>query len=122
MTDEHIKEMLNGIINNDEKWEYTHIDRNGDYTPWKPYKLGDEIHDDWEYRKVETWYVLYGNDCYPYYIDKSVMDGENIFSQAQKKNAKNGLKNIHRKLGWKNILKIILQNILNILHQEWGGY
>lgn len=57
MTDEQIKKMLNGIINNDEKWEYTHIDRNGDYTPWKPYKLGNEIHDNWEYRKVEKWYV-----------------------------------------------------------------
>lgn len=26
-------------------------------TEWKPYKLGEEIHSDWEYRKIEQWYV-----------------------------------------------------------------
>lgn len=57
MTEKQIKEMLSGIINNGEKWEYTHIDRNGDYTPWKLYKLGEAIYENWEYRKVEKWYV-----------------------------------------------------------------
>lgn len=59
MTEEQIKEMLNGIINNGEKWEgrkktgYDPIDELYTYTEWQPYKLGDEIHDDYEYRKVE---------------------------------------------------------------------
>lgn len=68
MTEEQKKEMLNGIINNGEKWEGRCTKKlfcfNNYNTPcednhkWQPYKLGDEIHDDWEYRKVETWYVF----------------------------------------------------------------
>ena len=68
MTEEQIKEMLNGIINNGEKWECRPIikannaidleEKQNRYNfKYEPYKLGDEIHDDWEYRKVETLYV-----------------------------------------------------------------
>lgn len=71
MTDEQIKEMLNGIINNGEKWECRPIEIE-DYVDissddWQPYKLGDEIHADWEYRKVKTWLEeklsFYDQDC-----------------------------------------------------------
>lgn len=55
MTEEQIKEMYLGIINNGEKWE-----RKANYSDdceWQLYKLGEGIHEDWEYRKVEkkTW-------------------------------------------------------------------
>lgn len=64
MTEENIKEMLNGIINNGEKWECRCLKQeccsDCDYSCvknkiWQSYKLGNAIHDDWEYRKVETW-------------------------------------------------------------------
>lgn len=57
MTEEKIKEMLNGIINNGEKWEYRWCTADG-WSNWKEYKLGYEIYDGYEYRKVEknkTW-------------------------------------------------------------------
>lgn len=57
MTEEQIKEMLNGIINNDEKWEYRWCTADG-WSSWKDYKLGYEIYDNYEYRKVDVWYVL----------------------------------------------------------------
>lgn len=63
MTEEQKKEMLNGIINNGEKWEcrqktgYDPIDELYTYTEWQPYKLGDDIHNDYEYRKIKTWFV-----------------------------------------------------------------
>lgn len=65
MTENEIKEMLNGIINNDEKWEcrkeigYDQIDELYIYSEWKPYKLGDEIRSDYEYRKVEKYIVFF---------------------------------------------------------------
>lgn len=86
MTEKQIKEMLNGIINNGEKWEcrpkgyycseeQKYVDKQCDYDAcghtcrddcyddWHPYKLGDEIHKDWEYRKEEhtkkTWLEEY---------------------------------------------------------------
>ena len=63
MTEEQKKEMLNGIINNGEKWEcrkvVTTVAFGVDlHSDWLPYKLGDEIHSNWEYRKVEKWYVV----------------------------------------------------------------
>lgn len=79
MTDEQIKEMLNGIINNGEKWECrecneldTRTDLNKHKFEWQPYKIGEGIHEDWEYRKVETWleeylYSNYGENA-QYYI------------------------------------------------------
>lgn len=71
MKEEQIKEMLNGIINNDEKWECRHsvqVNKSIDFpeyewSNWQTYKLGEEIHEDWEYRKVEkkTWLEEYLN-------------------------------------------------------------
>lgn len=60
MTEEQIKEMLNGIINNGEKWEYRWCTADG-WSNWKDYKLGYEIFDNYEYRKVEkkTWLEEY---------------------------------------------------------------
>lgn len=67
MTEEQIKEMYLEIINNSEKWEcrcqkqeccsdcaFSCIENK----IWQPYKLGEGIHEDWEYRKVEKWYVV----------------------------------------------------------------
>ena len=70
MTQEQIKGMLNGIINNGEKWECRPIikannafdleEKQNRYNfKYEPYKLGDEIHADWEYRKVKNWYEDY---------------------------------------------------------------
>lgn len=64
MTEEQIKEMLNGIINNGEEWEgrpkyandcdhWCSLCYISGKCLWQPYKLGDEIHDNWEYRKKE---------------------------------------------------------------------
>lgn len=33
-------------------------DRVYDYMQWKRVKLGDAIHDNYEYRKLETWYIV----------------------------------------------------------------
>lgn len=68
MTDEQVKSMLKDIINNGSEYECKpnfecdtdgcDICRYKGYCDWRPYKLGDEIHPDWEYRKVEKWYVF----------------------------------------------------------------
>lgn len=65
MTEDKIKEMLKDIVDNDTEYEFTYKDYNGDYVPWIPFKLGYEIRDDYEYRKVEkTWLEKYlENDC-----------------------------------------------------------
>lgn len=69
MTDKQIKEMLNGIINNGEEWECRPIEIE-DYVDissddWQPYKLGDEIHADWKYRKVELKKKSWLKERYP---------------------------------------------------------
>lgn len=63
MKEEEIKNMLSDIINNNAEYEGKPAAKSGKTFPpkyylWKPYKLGDEVHPDWDYRKVETWYVV----------------------------------------------------------------
>lgn len=60
MTENEIKIMLNGIINNNEVWEYRCSSKNECSTcmigkctikNWKPYRLGYAINPNFEYRK-----------------------------------------------------------------------
>lgn len=88
MTEEHIKEMLNGIINNGEKWECRALPHCGICFEehcqtlcahkWQPYKLGDEIHADWEYRKVETWCVFKCKDNIYLRGKKEILENDHI--------------------------------------------
>lgn len=62
MTENEIKEMLLDIINNGAEYECRFEGDRGDppfnNKEWIPYNLGEEIHIDWGYRKVEKWYVF----------------------------------------------------------------
>lgn len=78
MTEEQIKEMLNGIINNGEKWEYRWCTADG-WSNWKDYKLGYEIFDDYEYRKVETWYVYGEMGLEPFISKEDRNSGTKLF-------------------------------------------
>lgn len=89
MIEEQIKEMLNGIINNGEKWEgrpkYANVcDQKCSLCHisgkclWQPYKLGDEIHADWEYRKVETWCVFKCKDNIYLRGKKEILENDRI--------------------------------------------
>ena len=58
-------EMYKSLGEGDE-WEYRECDEHVDTVApgyneykfeWKPYTLGEEIHSDWHYRKIEKWYV-----------------------------------------------------------------
>lgn len=64
MTETKMGEMIADIINNDARYEVKKCNRECNVSDddlycdcgnkkWVPYKLGDEIHLDWEYRKVE---------------------------------------------------------------------
>ena len=61
MKEKEIKEMLGGIINNNEKWECRPIKKAGYINitgyKWRPFILGDKINDNWEYRKCELFHV-----------------------------------------------------------------
>lgn len=54
MTNEEIKEMYKSLANGDD-WEYKRKDFG--FIKWLPYKLGEEIYPDCEYRKAPIWYV-----------------------------------------------------------------
>lgn len=60
MTEKEKRNMLQSVINGDE-WEcrenMTSEFDEPSYTDWKPYKLGEAIHDDWQYRKALTCYI-----------------------------------------------------------------
>lgn len=64
MTEDKIKEMYKSLANGDE-WECKpnaicaeECQPKCDLCDWRPYKLGDEIIPDWEYRQIEKWYVV----------------------------------------------------------------
>lgn len=70
MTENEIKAMLKDIIDNGAEYEYTYLDRNGDYRPYQKYKLGNEIFSNYEYRKVEMWCVFdFGDNDYRTFKD-----------------------------------------------------
>lgn len=88
MTDEEIKEMLNGIINNGEKWECRPVikannafdleEKQNRYNfKYEPYKLGEEIHKDWEYRKVEVWCVFQWYKSGNYHLQRTEILNDN---------------------------------------------
>lgn len=58
MADEKIKTMLKDIIDNGAEYECRSILEYQDIAEWKPYKLGEGINSNYEYRKVEKWYVV----------------------------------------------------------------
>lgn len=75
MTNSDIREMISDIVNNNAEYEVKKCNRQCnvvddglycccEYKKWIPYKLGDEIHSDCEYRKVEKWYVYESGDTY----------------------------------------------------------
>ena len=101
MTEDKIKEMLKDIVNNGAEYEYRNTFCNigctllkitkdlcnkckmcpGEKSLWKPYKLGDEIKQNFTYRKVEKWYVVKVDG------NKSMTIDEEIFNHHYLKNA-----------------------------------
>lgn len=101
MTESEIKLMLKDIIDNNAEYECKpNFDcdvnckrcRYEWYCNWRPYKLGDEIHPGWEYRKVEKWYIYKsiteangftkGNDGF-WYCSVRYKDEHTIFSGSE---------------------------------------
>lgn len=80
MTENEIKEMLKDIIDNGAEYEYTCKDSNGDYCPYRKYKLGMEIYSYCEYRKVENWYVYLESDG-SYILLRKRRIGKTIFDK-----------------------------------------
>lgn len=74
MTKEAMKEMIADIINNDAWYEVKKCNRecnvtdglycDCDHKKWVLYELGDEIHLDWEYRKIVKWCVTTQMACF----------------------------------------------------------
>ena len=100
MREEQIKSMLNGIINNGEKWEYRWCTADG-WSNWKEYKLGDRIFDDYEYRKVETWYVMYSPTNPSGYYCNCIWNGEDTkyFESTSKEECEKWIEE-HTKKSW----------------------
>lgn len=72
MTEKAMKEMLADIINNNYQYEVKKHDK------WVPYKLGEEINFDYDYRKVDYCYVYAMAIGKPYIISNSGL-GNYIF-------------------------------------------
>lgn len=113
MTEEQIKEMLNGIINNGEKWEcippFKQEPRGMSAHCWQPYKLGDEIHNDYEYRKIKTWFV-YGH------VNNFKLTSEfdttlNIWHKGSKEECEKWIEENTKKKTW--LEEYLIQNLLN---------
>lgn len=91
MTETEIKNMLKDIVCSNIEYEgkpNLTCDPDGcsccrykGYCGWRPYKLGEEIHLDWTYRKVEKWHVYKIGVGYKRFSSKS--DEDPLFSGSK---------------------------------------
>lgn len=85
MTSIEIKVMLKDIIDNDVQYECRPntilLSNPPQFPEWEEYRLGDEIHSDWEYRKVEKWYVYLESDG-SYVTSNEHRIGDTIFDKV----------------------------------------
>lgn len=74
MREDEIKNMLSDIINNGADYEYKRKDEG--FIKWLPYKLGNEISDEYEYRKVTKFVVVMINGKYVIYTKSLFKDNK----------------------------------------------
>lgn len=106
MTKKAIKEMLADIINNGAQYEVKKCNReckvnDGLYCDceckkWAPYELGEEINPNWEYRKVDYYYVVKMAVGKPYIISKFA-DSDSVFKSRSIKECEDW---ISKKQNW----------------------
>lgn len=137
MIEDKIKEMLKDIIDNGTEYEcrdtscimsLSNITKDicnkckmcqGERL-WKPYKLGEAIHENFEYRKKEKWCVIKIECCPDYIITLKNEHNKNelYFESYQKEECEKWVEK-HTKKTWleeicENMKKIILKKNLNI--------
>lgn len=112
MTKNEIKEMYKSLANGDD-WECKCNGHNTcsqceievcPYETWQPYKLGEAIRENFEYRKVETWYVVStdrdkeGHIIFNVVSHQPLLDS-NIYTEGTKEECEKWIKE-HTKKTW----------------------